>query len=226
VTVRLLTLPGNALPFSTSHTANEDTKIESTAAALSLLLTNTSHIHDASDVVALANSLTPKLPQDSVDDLHRLTLDHIWSTLPPPHFPSPPPPDGNRELKQQMLDLLHKWALSTPIQRALTTQMSFSRGQPASVTYQNAWLLLSLRHTLFLSMMAVNSSNSEMGSSDVPITLVAVVEWLLDFLGEMLEELVRASGQVNEEKTVDEVAGIMSELSSPLSLKLMIWYSP
>jgi len=212
VTIRLLTWPGTEDLFSTSHAANEVTKIESTAASLSLLLTNTSHIHDASDVVALANTLSRKLPHDTVGDLHRLTLDHVWSTLPPQHFPSPPPPEGDRVQKQQMLDLLQKWALSTPIQRALTTQMSFARGQPASVMYQNAWLLLSLRHTLFLCMMAINSPSHETGSSDVPITLVAVVEWFLDFLGEMLDELITASGQANAERTIDEVAGIMSEL--------------
>ena len=177
---------------------------------MSLLLTNTSHIHDASDVVALADSLSHKLSQNTVSDLHRLTLDHIWSTLPPQHFPSPPPPDGQQEKKQQMLDLLHRWALTHPIQRALATQISFSRGQPASVTYQNAWLLLSLRHTLWLSIMAINSS-SEPGSPDVPITLSAVVEWLLDFLSEMLDELVKASGQADGTRTMDENAAIMSE---------------
>jgi len=185
--------------------------MESIAAALSVLLTNTSHIHDASDVVALANTLSRRLPQDTVSDLHRLTLDHIWSTMPPQHFPSPPPPEGNREQKQQMLDLLHKWALSTSIQRALTTQMSFARGQPASITYQNSWLLLSLRHTLFLSMMATNNSSSEPGSADVPITLFAAVEWVLDFLGELLDELIRISGQADAGLTIDEVARNISE---------------
>lgn len=209
--VRLLSWPGSEDPFSTSQSADEVTKTESTAAAMSLLLTNTSHIHDASDVVALANSQSPKLSQNTVSDLHRLTLDHIWSTIPPQHFPSPPPPEGQKEQqKQQMLNLLHGWALSAPIQRALATQMSFSRGQPASVTSQNAWLLLSLRHTLCLSMWATNSP-SDTGSSDVPITLVAVVEWFLDFLGEMLDELVTASEQAGRTRTVNEVAGGMSE---------------
>jgi len=61
-------------------------------------------------------------------------------------------------------------------------------------------------------MMAINSPSSETGSSEVPITLVAVVEWFLDFLAEMLDELIRVSGQANAERTIDEVAGIMSEL--------------
>jgi len=225
VTIRLLTWPGSEDPFSTSNTANEVTKMESTAAALSLLLTNISHIHDASDVVALANTLSQELSQDTVSNLHRLTLDYIWSTLPPQHFPSPPPQDGNRDQKQQMLDLLHKWALSTPIQRALTTQMSFSRGEPATVTYQNAWLLLSLRHTLFLSMMAINNPTSEAGSPDVPITLLAVVEWLLEFLSELLDELIKVSGKADAGMTMDEVAKKISELIFALPLILTIYGS-
>jgi hypothetical protein len=60
-------------------------------------------------------------------------------------------------------------------------------------------------------MMAVNSPNSETGSADVPITLVAVVEWFLDFLSEMLEEMIVVYGQAGERRTMDEVAGSISE---------------
>jgi len=60
-------------------------------------------------------------------------------------------------------------------------------------------------------MMATNNSSSEPGSADVPITLFAAVEWVLDFLGELLDELIRISGQADAGLTIDEVARNISE---------------
>lgn len=91
-------------------------------------------------------------------------------------------------------------------------QMCLTKSPSQAVAHRLAWLLLNMRHILSCFVTVVRSpSINERDRTNLPTTLLGLAKWHLDLIGEILNELVLATKQVNGQRPIDEVAQDMSK---------------